>query len=162
MYLKPNKNEGTFVQLFYVMTTDGAETAEMFAVWAKEFDKELFTPEKIAWSSVESTLQQLTSGHAKDAVIAAYCNICRAYNGKDKHDMWHGSVKSIWVKQAMTNHYKIQELLDAGVGTIKEPRKIFYEFCYKEALYRLKLLYYGNDSIGQNNSMQLKKTIERL
>ena len=109
------------------------------------------------WSKVESALHALTMGKACKENSLAYCTMRHIAKSPYGAKLWpKEEVKKLWLQIALyakyTDKSKVKLAMD---GTNKEEMNALYKFCYKEAIYRLQVHFFGDDLFGRNVYQQL-------
>ena len=74
-------------------------------------------------------------------------------------------VKNLWLRDTLYAKYTDETKLKLATSSAEEHKgeaEAFLKFCYKEAIYRLQVHFFGDGLFGRNVYQQLKRVIARL
>ena len=130
---------------------------------AKTLTEELIIPQRVTWAKMEAALHALTSGEAKEELTLAFQELKNKAQTAWTDDMWTKDVvHSFFVQSKLKETYTDQAKLTAALSGTKATKEAFLKLCYKEAVFRLQTLFFGEDAFGRNVSHQLKQVIATL
>ena len=156
VHLKAKEGERVFHQTLYVV--NGAQTAEQFCIWWKEIDETFIAGQQDpAYDKMKTVLQSLTKGEAYQVVTDCYKEMLHLCNNPRWSSENYKVVCNHLVRQKMTEMYDDFQKLANAIDTDD-----FQMFCYKECMWRLQVLFFGNDCYGKNSSKHLKRLMGRI
>ena len=128
-------------------------------------------PKDIPWEKLRGHLQALTKDEAHNVVTASYTKLLAIKEvvpddydtrQKNKKNIFRidNRVENLYARKLLEDTYDTKAKIAAMTST--DSSKEFHEAAYKEAIWKLSLMFFGDDPYGRNNSLGLKRVMAKL
>ena len=148
--------------------------AEQAVLWFKKLHETFIlrmAPEDVPWDKLRGHLQALTKDEAQNVVTAAYTKLLaiwevvpKDYDSQQKNQknlfQMDNRVENLYARKLLEDTYNTKAKIAAMTST--DSSKEFHEAAYKEAIWKLSLMFFGDDPYGRNNSLGLKQVMAKL
>ena len=168
---KAKEGDPSFTVELHVVS--GTETAEQAVLWLKKLHETFIlgkAPEDIPWAKMRGHLQALTKDEAQNVVTAAYTKLLAItevvpenYDSRQKNQKnifrVDNRVDNLYARKLLEDTFDTKAKIEAMTAN---ESKEFHEASYKEAIWKLSLMFFGDDPYGRNNSLGLKRVMSKL
>ena len=163
---KAREDDPLFTVEMYVVS--GEETAKQAVLWLKKFDETFLLGRTLTgpmYLKLYNHLQALTKDKALQVVTSAYAKLKAISELVPEDD---GKFETtIFKTNNRVDSPIAQAILEPTFNTANKvctmtDKKEFHMACYKEAMWKLSILFFGNDPYGRNSSLGLKRLMSKL
>ena len=148
----------------------GNETTKQAVLWFKKLH-ETFVLGKankdVPYEKLRGHLQALTKDKAQNVITSTYSKMHSItkvvpdnYNDDDVEKnafKVNNRVENLFAREFLETMFDTKSKIEGMTN-----KKAFHEAAYKETIWKLSLLFFGDDPFGQNNSLGLKQVMSKL